>query len=219
MRFWICCTLMVGVLSGCKNEFTASDMEGLWTLESVNVDGYVKPVPDILLNFQSNNRLAIAQRSGDHLGFFGINDDYIKFQTDADGWFNTDWKIQYFGDHIDLKGRYMPFTVTRLRFRRTNHIPDFEEFANDMIGEWKMYKIRTSTSIEQVSNMRFIITSSDEYFIYNKSEIIENGRAIINPRHRKISFENDDTLWNAWFYGDELRLENKARDIQYSLRR
>jgi hypothetical protein len=45
------------------------------------------------------------------------------------------------------------------------------------------------------------------------------GKVIINTRHRKMIFEQDSIIWNAWFYGNELRIINPITRIEYSLRK
>ena len=81
-----------------------------------------------------------------------------------------------------------------------------------------LYKIERKGVERVVDNMRFLITE-EEYAISQSDSLIEEGKVLVDTRHRKISFENEETIWNACFVWDELRLENKEMEITYRLRK
>jgi len=82
-----------------------------------------------------------------------------------------------------------------------------------------LYKIRSGEGIEKLSNTWFDIDSSGKYVISDTEGVLIHGKVVINTRHRKLIFEQDSTIWDAWFYGKELRIDNPETDIQYSLRK
>jgi hypothetical protein len=82
-----------------------------------------------------------------------------------------------------------------------------------------LYKIRSEEGMEKLSNTWFDIDPSGEYVISDAQGTFTNGKVFINIRHIKMIFEQDSTIWNAWFYGRELRIDNPETGIQYSLRK
>ena len=69
-----------------------------------------------------------------------------------------------------------------------------------------------------VANTQFII-KDDNYRIVEGEVPLEEGKVLIDTRHRKMTFENAETVWNARFVWNELRLENEQIGRMYRLRK
>lgn len=211
-------TYLAIVLLSCDNT-TTEDVAGLWQLEAIDIDGYVKEVKPVFIDLKEDNRFAVSQITGDLVGIYSLEDQLLQLKSNDRKWFNTSWKLEYFQDHFILHGKKTPYKTTHLRFKKIDKIPRFDGFANEITGKWQLYKIRRKNEIESVSGTWFNISEDGSYHISGNEGVLEYGRAIINTRHHKIIFEHDETIWDAWFYGRELRLENQQVGIQYSLRK
>lgn len=210
--------IFCSLILGCKS-ITSEDLAGLWQLEMINIDGTDRPVAPVFMDIRKDNRFAVSQVSGDQIGFYSLSHQLLELKSRDKKWFNTSWSLRYFKDHIILHGKETPYRTTHLRFRRIDKIPTFEEFETSVIGKWKLYKIREGEKIKRLSNTWFNINENGQYVITQSENQLESGTVVINTRHRKIIFVQDEITWNAWFYGEELRLENDRIGIQYSLKK
>jgi hypothetical protein len=210
--------LLFSLLSGCDS-YQNEDLEGLWVLEYLSVDGYVKPVPPVFIDFSSDNSIAISRTSGDMLGFFRVDSETITFKSDDPTWFNSKWQVAILQGELWLRGKDIPYRTTELRFKRIEKIPSFEEIETKILGDWEIYKVREKGEPQTLQNTSFSIDKRGYYVIKNNENVMESGKANINARHRKLVFLDDETSWDIWFYGDEMRLESQSRQIQYSLRK
>lgn len=210
--------LMAAVLFGC-NSLEPADIAGLWTLKAINVDGWERHVSPVFVDFKEGNSFAVSKVGGDFVGLYGLRASRIRFSSVEGNWFNASWKVTYFKDYMVWEGIDDGYRVTTLRFERISALPDFGEFEEKVLGQWDLYKIRKKDTVIRVSYTKLTFTRDGYYSIEDKSGMLEEGRAVINTRHRKVVFEKDNVLWDAWFYGDELRLNNGERDMQYSLRK
>jgi len=188
-------------------------------LEYLSVDGYIKPVPPVFIDFSQGNSIAISRTSGDILGFFRVDSETITFKSNDPSWFNSKWKIAILQGELWLRGKDIPYRTTELRFKRIEEIPSFEEIEARIIGDWEIYKVREKGELQTLQNTTFSIDARGLYVIKSNDNVMESGKAAIDTRHLKMIFLDDETSWNIWFYGDEMRLESQYRQIQYSLRK
>lgn len=215
MRFIILLTIIF--FSTCSYE--QPDITGLWKLVKVEKDGFIKEAGTTYVEIRPNSSFAVSRTSGDIVGVYKLNANKLELHSRDNTWFNTYWEVNHDHDILKWRGLEFGFGNVFLEFHKVDEIPQFSDFRNAVTGKWQLYKTRTKKGVRHVSETWFIIGEDDKYQIVAKDEILEEGRAIINPRHQKIIFENDQISWNAWFYGKELRLENQKLRLQYSLRK
>ncbi len=196
-----------------------SELSGIWSLDHVHVDGLNKTYNPTFIEIQPDNRFALSTISGDLVGLYKLKGEELTLQSNDLRWFNTSWKVTKMPNNIMLTGLEEGFRTTYLKFVKIEKIPDFQSFENKIVGKWKIYKIRTEGKIAKLNNTWFSLDNHNNYTISDGDSLLEHGQAIVDTRHRKIIFENEDTSWKAWFYGNELRLDNEKLDMQYSLRK
>ncbi|WP_421894782.1 hypothetical protein [Marinoscillum sp.] len=199
-------------------QVTRNELSGLWELEHLEVDAVPRSANPTFIEINANNSFAVSRVSGDQVGMYHFDAPVIKFRSEDRSWFNTRWKIKYFREFIILRGLEDGYRGTQLRFKRIEVIPDFAEFEERVVGKWHLYKIRKNGDVEKVS-ASFQLDREGNYSMEDQNGLLERGRVVINTRHRKLIFEHDQTQWEIWFYGDELRLTNELMGLQYSLRR
>lgn len=221
--------LTFAVFFGCEKSNSTGGLKGLWALEIWEVDGVVEQHTPYFLQMNQDGSFAVAKRSGDLRGFYDIKESHIRFSSADKMWFDQQWKLEVLRDKIRLTGkgdyRKRPYYQggpqgelnTRLTFSPVTSIPDFQAFEDAMSGKWELYKIRKKGNHEKVGDTWMLIENG-EYTIAGPDHF-ESGLATINTRYRKVYFEGQDTSWDAWFYGEELRLSNKTMEMIYSLRR
>ncbi len=208
---------IISSLIGCTYE--KSDITGLWQLVRVEKDGFIKESNATYVEIRPNNSFAVSKTSGDIVGIYKLRGNRLELQSYDNTWFNTNWELIRVKETLKWHGLETGYGNVFLSFEKVDEIPDFSDFRKAVIGRWQLYKIRSKGEVNHLSNTWFIIDEYENYRIISEDQTQEEGRAIINPRHQKIIFENDQVSWNAWFYGDELRLENKKLGLQYSLRK
>lgn len=169
------------------------------------------------LKINDNNSFAVSRTSGDLSGIYFIKSDRIRMNSHDRQWFDQDWIVDRFQEYLIL--RAIGPRKTYLKFKKIDEIPSFEEFESEIIGRWQLYKVRSTEGIEKLSNTWFDINPNGEYTISDLDGLLIQGKAVVNTRHRKLIFEQDSTIWDAWFYGKELRIDNPETGIQYSLRK
>lgn len=201
---------------GCS-DISVEDIEGLWQLEEVQVDKMLMITGNTFLEIKDNNSFAVSRTSGDLSGIYFVKNDRIRMNSTDKQWFNRDWVVDHYMDYLILSA-IGPRKI-HLKFKKISKIPRFEEFESDVFGKWDLYKVRSEDGIEKLSNTWFDIDKSGRYAISNADGLLSNGKVVINTRHRTLIFEEDSTIWNIWFYGRELRIENPETDVQYSLRK
>lgn len=223
--------LLLGLicLFGCKNDQEPKGIQGLWELEIFEVDGVKEDHTPYFLQMNPDGSFAVAKRTGDVRGFYDINGSQILFESKDIVWFNKQWKLEILREKIRLtgKGDYgkLPYyhgyrqglLNTRLTFAPVESIPSFQAFEDAMQGKWELYKIREKGDPEQLVDTWMLIENG-EYAIAGPDHY-ESGTATINTRYRKVYFEGHDTAWDAWFFGEELRLSNSSMQMTYSLRK
>ena len=211
--------VLAGLFIGCSS-YTEDDIVGLWQLEDVEIDAMKRPVDLTFLEVKPNRIFAVSRVDGDLAGVYRLEEDRLRLFSADRRWFNNSWSMYRFKEHLDLKGRDEHDRYARLRFRKISRVPDFEEFANRVIGKWQLYKVRNSSDvIERLPDTWFQIDDEGNYSIVNAGVLEDSGTATIDTRHRKIIFANSQKEWSAWFYGNELRLSNAKSGIEYSLRK
>lgn len=215
MRYLI--FILLPFFAGCT--YKQSDIIGLWQLVRVERDGFVKNGGNTYVEIRSNSSFAVSRTSGDIVGVYKLKGNRLELHSHDNTWFNTNWELSSANNILEWHGLEIGYGNVFLKFEKVDEISDFSDYRNAVIGRWQLYKTRTKGEITHNSDTYFIIGDDDSYQIISKDKIMEAGRAIINPRHQKIIFENDQISWNAWFYGKELRLENKKIGLQYSLRK
>ncbi|MFY0652134.1 MAG: hypothetical protein JXQ96_08885 [Cyclobacteriaceae bacterium] len=204
------------LLIGC-NSIDKEEVVGLWELHEVKVDAMQRTFDPTFLEIRSNNSFAVSRVTGDMSGLFDVKDAHLNFQSRDNHWFGRGWKVHRFSKYLILKDTAGNWTS--LKFKRIEKVPNFQEFENRLIGNWELYKLRREGKPERVADTWFDIGSDGSYKISTKESVLESGHLAINTRHKKVIFEHDSTLWDAWFFGKELRLANNQLGIQYSLRK
>lgn len=212
-------TILAGLLAGCKS-YTEEDIVGLWQLEEVEIDAMRQPVSRTFFEVKPNRIFAVSRVGGDLAGVYRLEQDRLRlFSTDL-SWFNNSWSMYRFKEHLDLKGRDEHSRYARLRFRKIDRVPTFEEFADRVTGKWQLYKVRSSNDVvERLTDTWFQIDDEGNYSITSAGLLQDQGTAVIDTRHKKIVFADNQKEWSAWFYGNELRLSNAKSGIEYSLRK
>ncbi|MEP5611911.1 MAG: hypothetical protein ABJP45_06660 [Cyclobacteriaceae bacterium] len=210
--------VFLSLLGGCQPALD-EELEGIWSLQEVNVDGLDKMFNPTFIEIQSRNRFAVSQTSGDLVGMYRLSSRNLFLRSDDQKWFNTNWELRRLPNGIGFFGLEYGYRTTELRFRKIKEIPDFQTFENSIVGKWEIYKIRTASSVQDLTDTWFTLDNNKNYSITSGDTLLEKGSAIVDTRHRKIIFENDETSWKAWFYGKELRLDNEKLDIQYRLKK
>ncbi|MTI33237.1 hypothetical protein [Xanthovirga aplysinae] len=201
------------------NPFSKKDIEGLWQLEEAKIDGIIRTYGAIFLQINADNSFAVSRVTGDFGGLYSLRSNKLEMNSNDQLWFNKSWKVNYFEDYLFLKGIEFGNKTTKLEFRKIDEIPDFQDFENKIVGNWQLYQTIKEGNIEKVFNTWFHIDGEGQYLIVDKNGLLEKGRVIINTRHKKVIFENDEMAWKAWFYGKELRLNHERLGIQYCLRK
>lgn len=204
---------------GCDNPFEREDLYGLWELKEVNVDALDRTFQPTLLMIKPNWTYSVSMVSGDFSGIYQLSRNQVRFDAAAHPWFTTSWHIEYFPDHIKLRGTEYGYRGTMLRLEKLEKVPDYHSFEEKVLGAWELYKVRTKDSTSLLSNTTFSIGEEGAYSIVQGDVVLDRGPAIVNTRHHKIVFVRDSLQWDVWFYGREMRLENEKIGTQYSLRK
>ena len=216
-------------LPGCERPDQSEGLQGLWELETLEVDGVIEGHTPYFLQMNPDGSFAVAKRSGDVRGFYDIKGSQILFNSADRIWFDKQWTLEILREKIRLTGKgdygktpyYHGYRQgllnTRLTFAPVGSIPDFQSFEDAMMGKWELYKIRKKGESEKIVDTWMLIENG-EYAIAGPDHF-ESGTATINTRYRKIYFEGYHTSWDAWFFGEELRLSNKGMNLIYCLRR
>lgn len=189
-------------------------LAGLWELKDVSVDMIPRESKPIFLKFEEGGSFSVSRAQGDLVGLYELSGNDLFLQSKDQKWFNTNWSAHVYHGELVLKGLEYGYRTTELRFRGADKFPTFDEFIEDINGTWELYKVGE----EEIDNMLFVI-SEESYFITENDSTIEKGKVLIDSRHQKINFANEETTWNARFVWDELRLENKQMNITYRMRR
>lgn len=208
----------ITIFSGC-GESENADLQGLWQLEKINIDGYERPLSRGFVEFKDDGSFAVSQVDGDFLGTYTIRDKTTQLVSNTTSWFNTSWTFFTLDGQLHLRGTELGFRNTKLTFRKVNQVPAFDDFETRLMGVWNLYKIYQDDQIKVQRNTQMTFDDGSSYSIKEDSIEQEAGLVIIDTRHQKISFEHHETAWRAWFYGDELRLSNDQMGLRYCLRR
>ncbi|MGL1885701.1 MAG: hypothetical protein OCD76_04225 [Reichenbachiella sp.] len=209
--------ILLLALSACNS--TSTSFEGLWQLGDYKMDEYSKPFEDVFIQFNQNKTFAVAKKNGDLSGLYNNGAKTIELTSNGTRWYNMKWSYMMYPDDLILSGKDEIGRHLKLRFKRTKKIPNYEEFENKVIGQWEIFNSRSKEGKMVLINLTMTIDSAGRYTISNSYNIMETGSLEINTRHQKIIFTSEEKIWNAWFYGPELRLKNQDDQIQYSLRK
>jgi hypothetical protein len=171
------------------------------------------------IKIDKNGSFGLSRTSGGLSGTYTYSSKKITLTSEDKDWYNSSWSYIFSKDQVFLQGKDRLGRNLKLEFNKIDQIPDFQEFENKVIGQWKLYKIRNRGHIEKPLNTLFEINENSKYVITKGDTILEKGNATINTRHKKIIFESGDMIWDAWFYGEELRINNTKLKIEYSLRK
>lgn len=204
-------------LLGCGTDNQKS-IHGLWELKTLTIDGYERQFEPIFLEMNADSSFAVSKVAGDLIGIYELKIATLDLHSTDPSWFNTSWDVDFFPTSLLLTGLELGHRNTQLKFSKIEEVPDFESFEESIVGDWEFYKIRRKRKLETLTNTRFVIDEEGNFQILENKQLLEQGRASIDTRHRKMIFEKDQTKWRAWFYGRELRLSNDKLDIHYSLR-
>ena len=211
--------LLFIVLVGCQS-VQKEELIGLWELEKALRDKMPMSDESTYMQIHANGSYAISRVTGDMSGVYKLGETKIHFQgADPKGWFNSDWKVKRVEDHLLLAGRDEINRRIELNFHKVERMPTFEAFEQEVIGEWEMFLMMKNGIPEKVTKTYLNIDDSGSYSISDSTGVLDQGHSVINTRHHKVIFERDNTHWDVWFWGKELRLQNKEMDIQYHLRR
>ena len=213
--------LILGFVLFCSSCHQPKEKElvGLYQLTELNVDGMNRPIGPELLDLKSDGTFAISRVTGDHVGFYQLKGTKIKFVSEAGDRFNARWQLQLVQTRLQLQGLDEGYTVTRMTFDPIKKVPRFDDFEDQVIGRWQIYKSRQLNKVQRVEDTYLMIDRRGEYTIKVNGQLVEKGMARVNTRHHKLIFEYEDTEWRAWFYGDELRLTNPKNGFQFDLKR
>lgn len=183
------------------------------------MDAYKTDFNTTFIKINSNNSFSVSRRVGDLSGIYNLSSNKLALSSNDKGWFNNTWTVFSVKGLLVLRGKDLIGRNLKLKFIRADHIPDYQEFENSVVGQWKIYKIRKGSIIEKPRSTFFEINSMGYFKIFESDELLESGEAIINTRHKKIIFQGENMIWSAWFYGRELRLNNSQLGVEYSLKR
>ncbi|SMD32624.1 hypothetical protein SAMN04488029_0974 [Reichenbachiella faecimaris] len=207
------------ILVACQ-PLQKEDLVGLWELETALRDKMVVSDDATYLQIHSNGSYSVSRTTGDMSGVYQLGETKIYFQgADTKGWFNSPWKAQRVKDHLLLAGRDEMNRRIELKFMKVEQIPAFTEFEKQVVGKWEMFLMMKDGIPEKIPTTFMTIDDTGSYIISDTTGIRDQGQSVINTRHHKVIFERDDTHWDVWFWGKELRLLNKEMDIQYHLKR
>lgn len=204
-------------LFACTNP-SKGDLIGLYELSRLNVDGRDRPNGPEYIAFRKDHTFALSQMNGDDLGFYSLHGNVLKLVCESGGRFNARWRLMLCDTYFTLDGLDEGYRVTHLTYRRINQVPHFTDFEQRVLGKWQIYKVRDQGQIKRVFHTVMNIGAA-RYEIIEHNTVMEVGSAIIDARHQRIVFENEQVTWRVWFYGEELRLTNDQKDLQYDLRR
>jgi len=193
---------------------------GLWELENVLRDKMVVAGEATYLQIHPNGSYSVSRTTGDMSGVYQLGETKIHFQgVDKKGWFNSDWKAERIQEYLLLAGRDNENRRVEMKFKQIEQIPTFSEFEQQVVGRWEMFLMMKNGIPEKIPKTFMFIDGSGNYTISDIKGIQDQGRSVINTRHHKVIFEREDTYWDVWFWGKELRLLNNELGIQYHLRR
>ncbi|MEM0938446.1 MAG: hypothetical protein AAF600_01080 [Bacteroidota bacterium] len=203
------------IITGCNEK---PKITGLWELQAVSIDMIDRGHKSLFIKFEESGSFSVSQESGDVIGLYALQGDELKFYSTDEKWFNRKWTIKNYKNELIFAGIGYGYTKTELRFKNVNEFPAFEEFQERLNGDWQLYKLSEDGRDKRILSTYFRI-SADHYAIAKEGKIIEEGDLSVDTRHQKISFETTETIWNARFVWDELRLENKESGLTYRLKK
>ena len=203
-------------LAGCaKNE---TPVEGLWELIEVNDAEIIRAFRPTYVQFHSNSSFSVSRITGDLTGIYQLNGKKLYLKSTDERWFNTVWKSHRFQNKLSLKGIHDGFRPFTLTFQKIERFPSFDTFAERIDGTWELYKIKSQGEPLKTKDMKLTIRE-DFFILTHRNEIVEESAIDLDARHQKIIFTDSEISWNVWFFGKELRLDNKELGLLYSLRR
>ncbi|RED94380.1 hypothetical protein [Marinoscillum furvescens] len=218
LKYRLIFPVLILMLCQACQDLTPAQISGLWRLDALNIDGFEKPVDQLYMQLQPNGSFAVTRPAGDLVGTYELHNGEIHFNSPHTPWWNDAWSLQLIQRQLRLRGKKAPYFTTFLTFTPVEKIPDFDEFEEELVGNWVLYRIRKKgkKTFPAQTYMSFTPVS---YLLSVDGKTQERGGLKVDPRHRKLIFENQETAWKAWFYGRELRLSNAELELEYSLRR
>ncbi|MEO9482851.1 MAG: hypothetical protein ABJG47_05370 [Ekhidna sp.] len=194
------------------------ELVGLWKLDHISIDMIPRDSSPVFIKFEKSGSFSVSRANGDLIGLYQLNKNDLYFSSTDKKWFDTSWNANIYQGVLVLKGLAYGYRTTELKFVRADQLPSFDEFIEALSGRWELYKIEEKGKEQEINNMQFDI-SDQEYAITRNDSIIEKGSILVDTRHQKINFANEQIIWKARFVWDELRLENKELGIVYRLRK
>ncbi len=223
-------SLWTVLLVSCQQQLKEDELVGLWELEEFWLDGRLKESSDYFIDIHGDGTFAIAKESGDTHGIYNLTGRLINFSSADRRWLNGNWRAMRYQNRLELTGRgdYSEDLAfrgvndaklnTKLIFKKTAVVPDYQSIEDRVLGRWSLYKIRENGNY-RLQNSTSLTIRQQSYDIHEKDSLVESGQLVINTRYKKLFFEGYDTAWKFRFYGGELRLINSKRKVEYALRR
>ncbi len=151
--------LILGFVLFCSSCHQPKEKElvGLYQLTELNVDGMNRPIGPELLDLKSDGTFAISRVTGDHVGFYQLKGTKIKFVSEAGDRFNARWQLQLVQTRLQLQGLDEGYTVTRMTFDPIKKVPRFDDFEDQVIGRWQIYKSRQLNKVQRVEDTYLMI--------------------------------------------------------------
>lgn len=202
-------------LINCSSE---PPIEGLWELHYVDEDMVPRNFAPTFIQFDGDGSFSVSKVDGDLMGIYSKHQSEISLSSNDPEWFNKRWGIFISDDELVLNDIKNGYRGEQLRFKRADKFPPFDEFMDKLSGKWQLYKINEKGNERKAQNTFFLIEDGF-YSIIENEEVTEQGKALVDTRHHKITFENMDISWNVRFVWEDLRLENKKLALTYRLRR
>lgn len=182
------------------------------------MDMYDRGFKPTYLKFEEDGRFSASKEDGDLVGLYKVDKSVLSFSNTDQKWFDKSWEVFATDEELVLNDLKHSFRGEQLRFRKIDKFPSFDEFLDKLNGKWELYRIVEKGEERRVTNTHFLIEDS-QYAISEDEEIIEKGTISVDTRHHKITFENMDITWDIRFVWDDLRLENRERNVVYRLRK
>lgn len=215
MRFFKLVTLVL--FMGCTQKPT--EIGGLWQLKEVDIDGWTRDFKPTFIQFDPANSFAVSREKGDITGVYKQEATKLQLYSSDQKWFGEDWNTNIFQGNLIMTGRNLGYRTTKLTWAPIETFPSFDDFVNKLIGNWDLYKVVEKKQTSKVHGTSFTIPTDSTYQIIENGAVIENGEIILDARHQKITFISSKIKWDAWFLGEELRLENKEMELTYRFKK
>ena len=124
--------LLIQLLS-CS-QISEDQLIGTWVLEEVQVDKLERPISPQFLVFKEDHIFSVSTKDGDLNGFYRIEENNLRLQSEHRQWYNGDWKLRELDQFLLFEGKSNYIQMhregekdlwlnTRLYFRKVEQIP------------------------------------------------------------------------------------------------